>query len=78
MQKSLSLAVLKIGEKAKISTINSEELPAKFLEMGLLPGNIVQIKHKAPFNGPIGLHILTSNVLIAIRQSEALHILVEK
>lgn len=46
--------------------------------MGLLPGCLVEIKHKAPFNGPIGLHIHTSNTLIAIRKSEAYHILVEK
>jgi len=78
MQEKLSLTVLKIGEKATISAVNSEELPAKFLEIGLLPGHVIEVKHKAPFNGPIGLHIHSSNVLIALRKSEAEHIFVEK
>ncbi|QBQ40896.1 FeoA family protein [Sphingobacterium psychroaquaticum] len=78
MQKSFSLDTLTIGECARISEVNATELPSKFLEMGLLPGCLVEIKHKAPFNGPIGLHIHTSNTLIAIRKSEAYHILVEK
>ncbi|TYP92491.1 ferrous iron transport protein A [Sphingobacterium allocomposti] len=78
MQKSFCLHVLKIGEKATISELNARELPSKFFEMGLLPGTVVEVKHKAPFNGPIGLHIHNSNVLIAIRRSEATHILVER
>lgn len=78
MQKSFSLSLLEIGERATIYHLDSLELPSKFYEMGLLPGTVVEIKHKAPFNGPIGLHIPSSNLLIAIRKSEALHIFVEK
>lgn len=78
MQKSFSLDFLKVGEKAIISKLSATELPSKLLEIGLLPGCTVEVKHKAPFNGPIGLHILNSNILIAIRKSEATHILVEK
>ncbi|WDF67233.1 FeoA family protein [Sphingobacterium oryzagri] len=78
MQKSFSLDLLKVGEKAVISKLNAAELPSKLLEIGLLPGCTVEVKHKAPFNGPIGLHILNSNILIAIRKSEATYILVEK
>ncbi|KGE12963.1 FeoA family protein [Sphingobacterium deserti] len=78
MQKSFSLDGLKVGDVAKISDLNSTELPSKFFEMGLLPGCMVEVMHKAPFNGPIGLHLLSTNNLIAIRKSEAVHILVEK
>ena len=78
MHKSFSLALLAIGEKAVISTASSNEIPSKFLEMGLLPGSLVEIKHKAPFNGPIGIHIHRSNTLIAIRTTEACQIFVEK
>lgn len=78
MHKSFSLSLLEIGEQARICKLDSSELPSKFYEMGLLPGAIVEIKHKAPFNGPIGLHIPSSNLLVAIRKSEALHIFVEK
>ena len=78
MHKSFSLSLLKIGEQARIYKLDSSELPSKFYEMGLVPGAVVEIKHKAPFNGPIGLHLPSSDLLIAIRKSEALHIFVEK
>lgn len=78
MQTVFSLNLLKIGERATIASIDSMDLPSKFFEMGLLPGNVVEVKHKAPFSGPIGLLIHPTNMLIAIRKSEAVHILVEK
>ncbi len=71
MQYSINLDQLKIGEIVKINEILSEEIPAKFFELGFYPGSIVEVKHKAPFNGPICLNILESNSLIAIRKSEA-------
>lgn len=78
MQKSFTLDRLKVGDRATISELSTTELPAKFFEMGLLPGCIIEVRHKAPFNGPIGLHLLGSNSLVAIRKSEASHIFVEK
>ena len=78
MQKSFRLDQLEVGERATIRQLDASELPSKFYEMGLLPGTVVEVKHKAPFKGPIGLQILSSNILIAIRKSEALHIFVEK
>jgi len=78
MQKKSNLAALNVGDKARISALEAEELPSKFLEMGLMPGSVVEVRHKAPFNGPIGLQILSSNVLVAIRRAEAAHILVER
>lgn len=78
MQNISSLDSLQVGQRVRISEVNSLELPSKFFEMGLLPGSIVEVKHRAPFNGPIGLFIHTSNILLAIRKSEAVHILVEK
>jgi len=78
MQTKTSLAALKTGEKASIIALDLEAIPSKFLEMGLLPGNVVEVKHKAPFNGPIGLHIHGFNALVAIRRTEAEHILVEQ
>ncbi|MFD1769838.1 FeoA family protein [Sphingobacterium suaedae] len=78
MQKSFSLDGMNVGETATIRQLNALELPSKFFEMGLLPGTVIEVKHKAPFNGPIGIHIHSSNVLVAIRKSEATHILVER
>ena len=71
MQHNISLDKLKIGDKVKIQDIQSLNIPAKFYELGFYPGSLVEIKHKAPFNGPICVNILENNALIAIRKNEA-------
>lgn len=71
MQLNVSLDEVKIGDVVKIDHIKSQEIPAKFYELGFYPGSLVEIKYKAPFNGPICVNILENNALIAIRKSEA-------
>jgi len=78
MQNNISLDRLKIGDTVKIQTIDSLEIPAKFFELGFYPGSLIEIKHKAPFGGPICVNIIENNSLIAIRKSEAKLITVEK
>ncbi|MBE8712277.1 FeoA family protein [Sphingobacterium hungaricum] len=70
MQQS-SLDKIKIGEQVSVTDFKSLELPAKFYELGFFPGSIVEVKYKAPFNGPICLKIIDNDTLIAIRKSEA-------
>ncbi|NQD71373.1 ferrous iron transport protein A [Sphingobacterium shayense] len=78
MQESFKLDALRVGEVATIRSVDNKVVPSKFFELGLLPGTTIEIKHKAPFSGPIGLHIHSSNTLVAIRKSEAAHIFVSK
>ncbi|MCT1525955.1 MULTISPECIES: FeoA family protein [Sphingobacterium] len=78
MQDVISLDKLKIGDRVKINEIQSLDIPAKFYELGFYPGSVVEVKHKAPLNGPICLNILENNALIAIRKSEAKLIVAEK
>ncbi len=68
---TISLDKLKIGDIATINTVHDTEIPAKFFELGFYPGSVVEVKHKAPLNGPICVNILENNTLIAIRKSEA-------
>ncbi|MBP3942732.1 ferrous iron transport protein A [Sphingobacteriaceae bacterium WQ 2009] len=77
MQSNISLDKLKIGEKAYILEYLSTEIPAKFFELGFIPGTEIEVKYKAPFNGPIGIRIVHNNALIAIRKSEAEVILID-
>jgi len=74
MPQNISLDKLKIGDIAKINAIQSTDIPAKFYELGFYPGSVIEIKHKAPLNGPICVNVVENNTLIAIRQSEAKHI----
>ncbi|MFD2742002.1 MULTISPECIES: FeoA family protein [Sphingobacterium] len=78
MQKNVNLGSLITGEKAKISQLDTESLPAKFYELGFVPGALVEVKHKAPFHGPICINIIANNTLIALRKSEALRITAER
>ncbi len=71
-----TLAHLKRGEVAVITDVSSIHIPLKLLEMGCLPGNIVQLVQVAPFQDPMYLNINGSH--LAIRKETATHILIEK
>ncbi|MBF0694033.1 MAG: ferrous iron transport protein A [Flavobacterium sp.] len=73
MQTTLDL--LKIGDKATILDFDIEKIPLKLLEMGCLPGNVVQLLQKAPFGDPLYLDVNGSH--LAIRIETASQITVE-
>lgn len=77
MQNFVTLDKLKKGDEARIISFDNH-LPAKFFELGIMPGAIIQIKHKAPLQGPICISIKQHNTLIALRATEAAIILTEK
>ena len=75
---SKTLKDLKVGDLATISGFASEDVPAKLYEMGFTPGTELQVKHKAPFGGPICISIMSNKSLLALRKAEASQILIEK
>lgn len=68
--------LLKRGEKAIITHIDSDKIPLKLLEMGCLPGNEVEMIQIAPLGDPIYLNVNNGSHL-AIRLETALEIEVE-
>ncbi|WP_140939516.1 FeoA family protein [Sphingobacterium lumbrici] len=78
MQNNITLDKLKKGEKAIIHSFKSNELPAKFYELGFTPGTAIEIKHIAPLQGPMCINIIHQDSLIAIRKKEANLILINK
>lgn len=70
-----SVVQLKIGQKAIIKDFDIDEIPLKLIEMGCLPGNIVEILQIAPFGDPLFLNINDS--FLAIRLETACKIQVE-
>ena len=70
-----TIANLKKGEKAIIKEFNVEAIPLKLLEMGCLPGNMVELLQIAPFGDPLYLNINGSH--LAIRMETAREIEVE-
>lgn len=73
-----SLIDLKKGEKAKILGFSREDIPAKFLELGIVPGEDVEFRCSAPFNGPICVTLCKTSCILALGKSEASAILVKK
>lgn len=65
------------NRKAIIATIaaREESLAKQLLALGMDQGAEVELKYKAPFNGPIC--IKTNEKLIVLRKEAALHIQVE-
>ena len=71
-----SIAHLKRGERGIITDVSSIHIPLKLLEMGCLPGNVVELLQLAPFHDPMYLNI--NGTHLAIRKETAIHILIEK
>ena len=71
----LTIASLKIGQRAIIKEFSIDFLPLKLLEMGCLPGNEVLLIQAAPFNDPLYLAINGSH--LAIRKELASQIEIE-
>ena len=67
-----TVANLKKGQKGIIKDFDVAALPIKLLEMGCLPGNIVELLHIAPLKDPIYINVNGSH--IAIRKSVAAQI----
>lgn len=70
-----TIAQLEIGERAIIKDFDVNLIPLKLIEMGCLPGNIVQLLQVAPFGDPLFLDINDSH--LAIRLETAMMIDVE-
>ncbi|WP_306349564.1 FeoA family protein [Flavobacterium sp. '19STA2R22 D10 B1'] len=70
-----TISQLKKGEKAIIKSFDIDYIPLKLLEMGCLPGNLVELIQIAPFGDPLYLNINDSH--LAIRMETASKIEVE-
>jgi len=71
----ISIASLKIGQRAIIKDFSVEVVPLKLLEMGCLPGNEVTLIQAAPYSDPLYLTINGSH--LAIRKEMASKIEIE-
>lgn len=70
-----SIADLQSGQKATIVDVSSQDIPLKLLEMGCLPGNLVEVIKIAKIKDPLYLNI--NDTFLAIRLDTAKQIFVE-
>ena len=69
------LSELQVGEKAFVESIQDEFVEQQLLEMGVTPGQLIELERKSPFSDPIA--VVVSNLLVSIRLSDADNIIVK-
>ncbi|MFV7236417.1 MULTISPECIES: FeoA family protein [Flavobacterium] len=69
-----TLNSLKKGEKAIIKDFDIDTVPLKLLEMGCLPGNLVELLQIAPFGDPLYLNINGSHVAIRVETAKEIEV----
>jgi len=65
---------LKKNEKAIIKDFDIDIIPLKLLEMGCLPGNIVELLQVAPFGDPLYLDVNGSHVAIRVETAKEIEV----
>jgi len=71
----IRLSELQVGEKALVKSIQDEFLEQQLLEMGVTPGQLIELERKSLFSDPIA--VVVSNLLISVRLSDADNIIVK-
>ncbi len=69
-----TIASLKKGEKAIIKEFDVEAIPLKLLEMGCLPGNMVELLQIAPFGDPLYLNINGAHLAIRMETAQEIEV----
>lgn len=70
------LSEINPGTKAIIRSFSENDLYVKLMEMGCVPGELIQIENVAPFKDPIS--VLVSGYRLSLRLEEAENIVVEE
>jgi ferrous iron transport protein A len=69
-----TIHTLKKGEKAIIKDFDIDLIPLKLLEMGCLPGSLVELLQIAPFGDPLYLDINGSHVAIRVETAREIEV----
>lgn len=69
------LSELEVGQKAKIVSLEDEDLVLKLMEMGFLPEEDITVEQIAPLGDPIS--VMVAGYQVSLRLNEADTIIVE-
>lgn len=68
---------LPIGSTARIITYTQQDsLTERLREFGLIPGTVIRLLRKAPFNGPVEIQYRNSRIVL--RPNELAHLRLER
>ncbi|MDQ3036853.1 MAG: ferrous iron transport protein A [Myxococcota bacterium] len=76
VERSKTLADLRVGEEARVTDVGGERAVARrLMEMGLLPGTTVRVARVAPLGDPIEIRLRSYS--LSIRRVEARAVRIE-
>lgn len=70
-----NLAQVQVGNTAIIDSFSDEDMSLRLLEMGCLPGELIEVSHIAPLGDPIAVTV--SGYKLSLRKKEAATIFVK-
>jgi Fe2+ transport system protein FeoA len=70
------LSELQIGESGTIHSFENNDLLIKLMEMGCVPGELVQVEQVALTGDPISIYV--AGYQLSLRKEEAASIIIEK
>lgn len=70
----MNLTQLGYGKKAVITKVNGQILALKLFEMGILPGEEVELENVAPFGDPIAINLSESKVCLRMQDASCVEI----
>ena len=71
----MKLSHLKVGETGTIVAFTDLDMSVKLMEMGCLPGEIVEIEKYAPLGCPIAIRV--AGYQLCLRKTEAAVIIIQ-
>ena len=77
----ISLSDLKVGHSARIENIDKDISPVAFRrleDIGIREGTVVFCDRKSIFGDPCAYRLIGSDTLIAVRRSDAEHIVIKE
>ena len=75
MSKVGPLTTLKPGQKGIIVSFSDYELSLKLMEMGCLPGEVIEVIRIAPFGDPIAYSV--AGYVLSLRKNEASTVIIK-
>ncbi len=70
----MDLTQLGFGKKAIITKVNGQLLSLKLFEMGILPGESVELSNVAPFGDPIAINLSEFKVCLRMQDAKCIEI----
>lgn len=65
----MNLSQIQAGQKAIVTKVNGDVLALKLFEMGMLPGECVELENIAPFGDPIAIRVGESKLCLRLEDA---------